>query len=325
MKVMILTAGLGTRLRPHTYSRPKPLLGVAGKPVLGHIIDDLQGIQIDELICVTGYLGDQIEAFVRETYSFPMRFIEQPEARGQAHAIHLAREYVEGPLLVVFGDGLLGLDTAHLNTHPAEGIIYCQEVDDPRRFGVAVIAEGRITRLVEKPSEPVSNLAVVGAYYFPEARRLMDAITYIIDNNIQTKGEFYIADALQVLIDRGEILRPETVSMWRDCGTVEALLDTNRYLLENGHSRSGDVRDSVIIPPVHLGPGVVVEQSIVGPHVTIEAGAVVRRSIIADSIVYAQATLEDVQLTQSLVGEQAALRGGARVANVGARSELSSG
>jgi glucose-1-phosphate thymidylyltransferase len=325
MKVMILTAGLGTRLRPHTYSRPKPLLGVAGKPVLGHIIDDLQGIQIDELICITGYLGDQIEAFVRKTYSFPMRFIEQPEARGQAHAIHLARDYVEGPLLVVFGDGLLGLDTAHLNTHPAEGVIYCQEVDDPRRFGVAVVEDGRITRLVEKPSEPVSNLAVVGAYYFPEARRLMDAITYIIDKNIQTKGEFYLADALQVLIDRGEMLRPDTVSLWRDCGTVEALLDTNRYLLDHGHSRNGAVRESVIIPPVYIGEGAVIEHAIVGPHATIEAGAVVRNSIVQDSIVYANATLEGVQVTQSLVGEQAALRGAARVANVGARSEISIG
>lgn len=325
MKVMILTAGLGTRLRPHTYSRPKPLLGVAGKPVLGHIIDDLQGIQIDELICVTGYLGDQIEAFIRETYSFPMRFIEQPEARGQAHAIHLARDVVEGPLLVVFGDGLLGLDTRRLNTHPAEGIIYCHEVDDPRRFGVAVVEEGRITRLVEKPSEPVSNLAVVGAYYLPEAQRLMDAITYIIDNNIQTKGEFYLADALQVMIDRGEVLHPETVSLWRDCGTVDALLDTNRYLLDHGHNRDGAVHESVIIPPVHIGAGAVIEQSVVGPHATIEAGAVVRRSIVQDSIVYAGATLEGVQVTQSLVGEQAALRGAARVANVGARSELSIG
>ncbi len=325
MKVMILTAGLGTRLRPHTYSRPKPLLDVAGKPVLGHIIDDLQGIQIDELICITGYLGDQIEAFIRGTYSFPMRFIEQSEARGQAHAIHLARDVVEGPLLIVFGDGLLGLDTARLNSHPAEGIIYCQEVADPSRFGVAVLEGDRITRLVEKPSEPVSNLAIVGAYYLPEARRLMDAITYLIEHNIQTKGEFYLADALQVLIDRGEVLHTDVVSMWRDCGTVDAILDTNRYLLDNGHSRAGATHESVIIPPVHIAEGALIEQSIIGPHATIGAGAVVRRSIVQDSIVYANATLEGVQLTQSLVGEQAALRGTARVANVGARSEISIG
>jgi glucose-1-phosphate thymidylyltransferase len=325
MKVMILTAGLGTRLRPHTFSRPKPLLGVAGKPVLGHIIDDLQGLQIDELICITGYLGDQIEAFLRATYDFPLRFIEQSEARGQAHAISLARDVVEGPLLIVFGDGLLGLDIRHLNTHPAEGIIYCQEVADPRRFGVAVVEDGKITRFVEKPNEPVSNLAIAGAYYVPEARRLMDAISYLMEHNIQTKGEFYLADALQVMIERGEVLHAATVSLWRDCGTVEALLDTNRYLLEHGHSREGAVHESLIIPPVYIGEGAVIEHSIIGPHATIGAGAVVRRSIVNDSIVYANATLEGMHLTQSLVGEEAALRGVARVANVGARSELSIG
>jgi glucose-1-phosphate thymidylyltransferase len=325
MKVMILTAGLGTRLRPHTYSRPKPLLGVAGKPVLGHIIDDLAGIQIDELICITGYLGDQIEAFVRETYSFPMRFIVQPEARGQAHAIHLAREVVAGPLLIIFGDGLLGIDTAHLNSHPNEGVIYCQEVDDPRRFGVIVVEDNQITRFVEKPSEPVSNLAVIGAYYVPEAQRLMSAIDHMLEHNIQTKGEFYLADALQIMIERGEILRPGSSSLWRDCGTVEALLDTNRYLLDHGYAREEPTTNTVIIPPVHIGAGAVIEESIIGPYVTIEPGATVKHSQIRDSIVYANAQLQGVQITHSLIGEAAVLHGSARVANVGARTEITIG
>lgn len=323
MRVMILTAGLGTRLRPHTFTKPKPLVSVAGKPVLAHIIDDLLDIRIDELICVTGYLGNQIETFVRANYGerFPVRFLEQVDMRGQADAIYLARE-IEGPLLIVFGDGLVGIDKQRLNTHPSEGIIYCQEVEDPRRFGVAVVEQGRITRLVEKPATPVSNLAVVGFYYLPEARRLMDAITHIIEHNIQTKGEYYLADALQVLLERGELLTAETVSMWRDCGTIDALLDTNRYLLENGHSRTVEGTHAVIIPPVNIDPSVVIENAVVGPHVSIAAGAVVRNAIIKDSIINAGAQVQSVLLAKSVIGDKAFVDGASQELNVGDASDI---
>jgi glucose-1-phosphate thymidylyltransferase len=324
MKVIILTAGLGTRLRPHTYSKPKPLLSVAGKPVLAHIIDYLSEIRIDELICVTGYLGNQIEAYVREHYDFPMRFLVQEVARGQADAIGLAREMVDGPLLVVFGDGLFSLDKERLNQHPSEGIIYCKEVDDPRRFGVAVVEEGRITRLVEKPSEPVSNLAVIGAYYVPEARRLMGAISAIMERGIQTKGEYYLADALQVMLEQGEIIHPETVSMWRDCGTVDALLDTNRYLLENGMALQpeGTLVNSVVIPPVRIDPTARIENAVVGPYASIGAGAVVRDAIIKDSIINDDAQVEDVSLAQSLVGARTRVAGSSYELNIGDQSYL---
>jgi glucose-1-phosphate thymidylyltransferase len=322
MKVMILTAGFGTRLRPHTYSKPKPLVSVAGKPVLAHIIDDLLDIQIDELICVTGYLGDQIERYLRERYTMPMRFLVQHEMRGQADAIHLAHE-ADGPLLIVFGDGLVGIDKAHLNTHPSEGIIYCQEVPDPSRFGVAVVdGDGKITRLVEKPSTPVSNLAVVGFYYLPEARRLMGAIDHMIEHNIQTKGEYYLADALQILLERGEVLRTETVSMWRDCGTIDALLDTNRYLLENGHSRDEAVTNSVIVPPVYIAPGAKVENAVLGPHVSLGAGAVVRNAIVSDSIINAGAQIEGAILAGSVIGEKAAVTGAGQELNIGDASSI---
>ncbi|NNJ10061.1 NTP transferase domain-containing protein [Chloroflexales bacterium ZM16-3] len=322
MKVMILTAGLGTRLRPHTYSKPKPLVSVAGKPVLAHIIDDLLDLQIDELICVTGYLGDQIERYVRERYTMPMRFLVQQEMRGQADAIYLAKD-AEGPMLVVFGDGLVGIDKDRLNAHPDEGVIYCQEVEDPSRFGVAVVKDDQITRLVEKPSTPVSNLAVVGFYYVPEARRLMDAITHMMEHNIQTKGEYYLADALQIMIERGEVFRAETVSMWRDCGTIDALLDTNRYLLANGHSRDGAVENSVIIPPVYLGPGAKVENAVLGPHVSLGAGVVVRNAIISDSIINAGAQIEGAILTGSVIGDKAAVTGAGQELNIGDASTSS--
>ncbi|MEI8308020.1 MAG: sugar phosphate nucleotidyltransferase [Chloroflexales bacterium] len=322
MKVMILTAGLGTRLRPHTYSKPKPLVSVAGKPVLAHIIDDLLDIQIDELICVTGYLGDQIESYVRGRYTMPLRFLVQKEMRGQSDAIYLAKDIADGPMLVVFGDGLVGIDKAHLNTHPSEGIVYCQEVDDPSRFGVAVLDADKVTRLVEKPTTPVSKLAVVGFYYVPEARRLMDAITYMLEHNIQTKGEYYLADAIQIMVDRGEVFRAETVSMWRDCGTIDALLDTNRYLLEHGHSRDGTVVNSVIIPPVYIGAGAQVENTVLGPHVSLGAGAMVRNAIISDSIVNAGAQITGAILTGSVVGDKAVVTGAGQELNVGDASSI---
>lgn len=323
MRVMILTAGLGTRLRPHTFSKPKPLVSVAGKPVLAHILDDLLDLKLDELIFVTGYLGNQIEDFVREHYGhIPLRFLVQHEMKGQSDAIYLANEFVEGPLLVIFGDGLVGIDKERLNSHPAEGIIYCKEVDDPRRFGVAVVEGGRIRRLVEKPSEPVSNLAVVGFYYVPEARRLMEAISYTMEHGIQTKGEFYLADALQVMIERGEVLTTETVPMWRDCGTVEALLDTNRYLLENGHSTPAEGTHAVIIPPVYIAPDAVVESSVVGPYVSIAAGAQVRNSIVKDSIINDGAQIESVIMARSLIGNNANVDGISHELNVGDSSDI---
>ncbi len=322
MRVMILTAGLGTRLRPHTFSKPKPLVSVAGKPVLAHIIDDLLDIQIDELICVTGYLGKQIEDFVHSNYpQLNPRFLVQSEMRGQADAIYLARE-ISGPLLVVFGDGLVGIDKARISQRPNEGIIYCKEVDDPRRFGVAVVEGGRITRLVEKPTEAVSNLAVVGFYYLPEAARLMQAISYIMEQGIQTRGEYYLADALQVLIDRGERLTAEVVPMWRDCGTVEALLDTNRYLLDHGHSTDQHPVGSVIIPPVHIAPSVVIERSVVGPHVSIADGAVLRDSIVRDTIINQGAQIESVIMARSLIGDNAYVDGISHELNVGDSSDI---
>ncbi|WP_129670366.1 sugar phosphate nucleotidyltransferase [Candidatus Chloroploca sp. Khr17] len=322
MRVMILTAGLGTRLRPHTFSKPKPLVQVAGKPVLAHIIDDLLHLQIDELICVTGYLGKQIEEFVCQNYGhIPLRFLVQKEMRGQADAIYLANE-ISGPLLVVFGDGLVGIDKERLATHPSEGIIYCKEVDDPRRFGVAVVEQGRIVRLVEKPIEPVSNLAVVGFYYLPEAQRLMDAIGYVMEHNIQTKGEYYLADALQVMIERGEILHAEAVPMWRDCGTVEALLDTNRYLLDHGHSLMVDGMHSVIIPPVHIAPNAVIENSVVGPYVSVAEGAVIRTSIIQNTIVNAGAQIQSVIMSGSLIGDKAYVDGISHELNIGDASDI---
>lgn len=322
MQVIILTAGLGTRLRPLTYSKPKPLVNVAGKPMLAHILDTLQPLAIDEVIFVTGYLGNQVEAFVKANYSFPTRFIEQVEARGQAHAIHLARDIVKGPLLVVFGDGIFKVDLTQLNQTPEHGVIYVQEVPDPRKFGVAVLENGNITRLVEKPEKPVSNLAVIGVYYVREACRLMEAISYIMEQNIQTKGEFYLADALQEMISRGERFRADQVSVWKDCGNPTALLETNRYLLDNGRSYVGTVNRSIIIPPVYIADTARIENSVIGPYVSVAAGAVVRESLLKDCIINTRAQIQRATLQNSIIGDDAYVEGDYQQLNVGDSSEI---
>lgn len=322
MKVIIPTAGLGTRLRPHTYSKPKPLISVAGKPVLGHILDTLSTIQIDELIFITGYLGNQIEDYVRENYRLPARFIEQTELKGQAHAIYLAREYVSGPTLILFVDTIFEADLQRLNRIDADGVIYVKEVEDPRRFGVTLIESGQITRLIEKPDSGISNLAMIGLYYVRDVEWLMRAIQDMIERNIQTKGEFYLTDALQLMIDQGARFSAETVEVWEDCGKPETVLQTNRYLLDHGRGHIGQTAGSIVIPPVYIDDSAQVVNAIVGPYVSIAAGAVVRDSIIRDSIINREALIQNATLQNSLVGDNALVQGDFRELNVGDSSEI---
>jgi glucose-1-phosphate thymidylyltransferase len=320
MNVIIPLAGFGKRLRPHTYSRPKPLLTVAGKAVLGHVLDQLRGLDVDEMVFIVGYLGEQIEEYVSAHYDFRARYIEQKELLGQAHAIRLARDYVRGEVLVLFVDTIFEADLSHLREVRSDGVIYCKEVDDPRRFGVVTLNDQAfITRFVEKPAEPQSNLAVIGLYYVKESASLFAAIDELIARDIQTKGEFFLADALQLMVDRGQRFNASTVEVWEDCGTAEAVLHTNRYLLEHGHAKNAAERfaGSVIIPPVYIEDSALVTNSVIGPYVTVGAGAEVRGSIVRDSIIDAGAIIEDAMLEASLVGREAIVRDRFRRFNVG--------
>lgn len=323
MKVVIPVAGLGTRLRPHTYSKPKPLVQVAGKPVLGHILDQLTSLPVEEIIFITGYLGYQIEEYVRANYGFPVRFVEQTELRGQAHAIHLAAHAIDQPVLIVFVDTIIKADLIGLVDSPDDGVLFVREVDDPRRFGVAVLKDGYVSRLVEKPTEPVSRLAFVGVYYVRNWQLLRKSLEEVIDRDIQTAGEYYLADALQVMIDHGARLRASPVEVWEDCGTVEALLQTNRYLLANGCSQEDTpMVNGVIIPPVYVARTAQVENSIIGPYASIADHAFVTGSIVRDSIVSDGARIVDSTLMRSLVGSKASITGRFSRLNIGDASEV---
>ncbi|MBC7263284.1 MAG: NTP transferase domain-containing protein [Chloroflexi bacterium] len=324
MKVVIPLAGFGTRLRPHTFTKPKPLVSVAGKPVLGHILDKLKGVDISEIIYIVGYLGNQIEEYVEANYQFPSRYVVQEELKGQAHAIWLAREHIEGPVLIIFVDTIFETDLSALRDEPSDGIVYVSEVDDPGRFGVVIVGQdGYIQRLVEKPTKPVSNLAVIGLYYLKDSALLMECIDELIRRDIKTQGEYFLADALQLMIDRGQRLVARTVEVWEDCGKPETVLHTNRYLLEHGGAQEVPTDHGILIPPVYVDKTAVIRESIIGPYVSVAAGAVIVRSIIRNSIINENAHIENAVLTDSLIGKDADVRGSFERLNVGDSSQVS--
>jgi glucose-1-phosphate thymidylyltransferase len=328
MKVIIPLAGFGKRMRPHTWSKPKPLLNVAGKPVLGHILDKLADldVQVDELIFVVGWLGEQIEEYyARSGYPYPASYVEQQEMLGQAHAIWLARRHLDGPVLIVFVDTIFEADLAGLEASALDGVLYVKEVEDPRRFGVTVLGDdGLVSHLVEKPDTFDNRLAVVGVYYIRDAAWLLRAIEELMARNLQTKGEFYLADAYTLMIQQGARFGVRQVSVWEDCGTPHDVLQTNRYLLEHGRANEGGgaVSDSVIVPPVYIAPSARVEKAIVGPYVTIAEESVVKQSIVRDSIIDEGAYIDDTMLDRSLIGKDAVVRGRFRVLSVGDSSQL---
>jgi len=325
MKAIILLAGLGTRLRPHTWSKPKPLVQVAGKPVLGHILDSLAGLTLDEIIFVVGYLGDQIQNYVSKNYPhLCARYVEQTEMKGQAHAINLAREYIDQPVLIIFGDTIWETDFTRLNHVQHDGLIYVKEVEDPRRFGVATLKDGFVTRFVEKPAQYVSNLAVVGVYYFRTWQKLLAGIDELFARDIQTKGEYFLADAMQLMIQDGARLEVETIPVWEDCGTVPAILKTNRYLLGK-RSYARPIEGSVILPPVFISDKAEIRNSIIGPNVSVSENAVIENSILRDCIISEGAYIENRILEASLVGKDARVVGTFQRMNVGDSSEIESG
>lgn len=328
MKIVIPMAGYGTRLRPHTWSKPKPMVSVAGKPVLGHVLDSFSRLpDIDEVIFIVGYLGQQVESYVSRTYpQLSARYIEQRDLLGQSHAIWLARDYLQGPMLMVFVDTLIEADFTCLPQESSEAVAWVKAVPDPRRFGVAELGEGGLVRrLVEKPQDISNNLAVVGVYYFADSLRLIEAIESQMRRQLQLKGEYFLADAINILLERGLKMRVQPVEVWQDCGKPEALLETNRYLLDHGRDNSADAsrrEGIVVVPPVYIDPTAEVEESVIGPHVSIGPDCIVRRALIRDSIIDAGSQIVGTSLSASLIGREARVIGRDRSLNVGDSSEI---
>lgn len=330
MKIIIPLAGYGSRLRPHTYTRPKPLIDVAGKPALGHLLDKLSVLKdVDEYIFITGYLGDQIEEYVKSNYQINARFLEQTQLLGQSHAIALAKDYVgEEPVFVIFVDTLFEADLTIVETTDADAVIFVHEVDDPRRFGVVMLNDdNHIIKFVEKADNPPSNLAIVGMYYVKNGRSLMDAFDWQMQADVMTKGEYFIADALQHMVDNGQKFKTGRVSVWLDVGVPATVLSTNQYLLsDGGMDNSAEAKakypNAIIIPPVNIHPTAKIERSVIGPDVSVAAHCEVRDSIVRNSIIGEGSLIEDALLKESLIGKHAFVGGRYRAYNVGDSSSV---
>ncbi|ABA87537.1 nucleotidyltransferase [Syntrophotalea carbinolica DSM 2380] len=322
MKIILPVAGKGTRLRPHTHTRAKSLVQVAGKTVLEHIIERLKVLAADELIFITDENGQQIEAFMKRVFpDLNCSYIVQKDRLGPAHAVALADPRIaEGDdVLVVFNDTIFVTDLTRIPELCAEadGLIYSKEVEDYQRFGVNVIRNGIIVDMVEKPDTPVSRLAQVGLYYLKDANRFMQYLDQAIQAGDTVKGEFYLPAVFMRMVNDGLRFRAPEIDAWLDCGKPETLLETNRYLLEERHSCQGDLIDTVVIPPVFIADGVTVRGSIIGPYVSLATGTTVEASIVRDSIVNADCQVKDANLRFSILGNGVRLAGSPRRMNIG--------
>lgn len=322
MRAIIPVAGVGSRLRPHTYSIPKVLLNVAGKPILGHILEKLIGEGITEASIVVGYLGDMIQEYVSAAFpGLKVEYVEQEEALGLGHAIYLSRHTLgTEPVLIILGDTIFDVDLTNVlkGQYTSLGV---KSVKDPRRFGVAEVRNGFIHRLLEKPETTVSNLAVVGLYYIRHPGLLVECLNTLVDKDIRTKNEYQLTDALQLMIDRGEKMTTFPVEGWFDCGKPETLISTNRALLEK-RSTSRVIEGVVVVEPVFIASNAVLENCVIGPNTTVSENAVISESIVRNSIIGEGAQVRKTLLDNSIVGPGAIVRGSYRRINVGDSSEL---
>lgn len=320
MKAVIPAAGIGTRLRPHTLTKPKALLPVAGKPILAHIVDDLTDAGIDGFVLIVGYMGDAVRAwFARERPDLDITFVEQERRLGLGHAIWTAREALgDDPFFCILGDTILKADYGTL-LRARTNLIGVREVEDPRRFGVVEMEGATVRRFVEKPEVPPSNLAIVGAYLFRDAPALWAALDRVVGEDRRTRGEYQLTDALQLMIEAGCAFATVPVNDWYDCGKAETWLATNRVLLAG----QADPTRPGLTAPCHLAADVVAEDSRLGPDVSVGPGTVIVNCELSDSVVGEGCRLEDCRLTASLVGDHCVLKGVTGTVNIGDHNEIS--
>ena len=307
MKIVLPVAGNGLRLRPYTENVPKCLLPVAGKTIIDWIVEDSLGLNPVETIFITGYKADAVDSFLKKRPSWgATRTVIQSNPQGLGEAVSLALPFVDDdePLLIILGDTLFEADLSILNNMD-ENVLYTYKVEDPRRFGVAVTdSTGRISRLVEKPQEFVSDEAIVGIYYIKDSKVLKESLKYLMDNNIRTKNEFQLTDALEMMIEKGCKFRTAPVQKWLDCGLAETLLETNaRVLNRNDNSATINIPGVKVIAPCYIGKNVKISNSTIGPNVAVGDGCVIENSTIADAVLWDGVKVESKTLNNVIVHE----------------------
>ena len=324
MKVIIPLAGKGTRLRPHTHLTPKPMLKVAGKPVMSYVLDELKRLgNVEQVIYITGHLKEKVEEYARAEMNVPSIFIEQKVQDGTAGAIALAKAYVDQPVLIIFVDTIFDADLTRVKSVDADGIIWVKEVEDYQRFGVVVTDEdGNMTKIVEKPKTPISKRANIGLYYIRNWKLLFEGIDWVLKQP-KNQGEYFLTDAFQYMIEKGAKIKVIDVQGWFDAGKIETMLETNEAMLARGRARRPKtVGDSTIIDPVYIEDNVTLRKSKVGPNVSIGAGTVVDGSEVSNSIVGSNAKITKSVVRNSLIGDDTILEGVKGQLTVGDHSEV---
>lgn len=325
MNIIIPMAGRGSRLRPHTLTTPKPLVPVAGKPIVERLVEDIVRMlpeSVDKIAFVTGRFGEESENALLEVakrLGAEGRICYQDEPLGTAHAILCGEELLEGPVVVAFADTLFRADFTI--SAEADGVLFTQKIEDPRAFGVVVTDEGgNITDYVEKPQEFVSDQAMIGIYSFKDGARLKKELQLLIDNNVLLAGEYQLPDALRNMTKNGLKFIPGEVSEWMDCGNKKVTVETNRRVLnileEEGRLHEGDgvdpsanIIDSTIVPPCYIGPGVTIVRSVVGPHVSLGANTAVTNSTLQDCLIQGDTTIDNSVMDGAMVGAKASVVG----------------
>lgn len=328
MKAIIPVAGTGARLRPLTYTQPKPLIPVAGKPIISFIIDQLTSVGIQDFVFVIGYLGEKIKDYVEQTYpKINKEFVTQEERLGSAHAIWTAKDSWKeaSEVMIFFGDVIVDLDFQKVMDAPTS-CIGVKRVQNPREYGVVEYNEAQVvSTVIEKPRIPKSDMAMVGFYKIKEVNALAEALDYNITNQILTNGEFPLTDALMRMIEKGVQLHTVLVDNWFNCGKKEVLLETNAILLDReGYASSNlpEFDSSIIIHPVSIGGNCQISNSIIGPHVTIGHDAKIQNAIVKESIIGNYASLNEVILHRSVIGNDTAVTGMRYSLNIGDNTEI---
>lgn len=327
---LIPAAGSGVRLRPFTFTRPKPLVYVAGKPILGHILDGLEGV-VDEVTVIVGYMADKVEAYCQGSYgdTFGFHFVPQEERLGLGHAVLQGRGHVaEGGLIITLGDEIFGMPYAdmvavHEANAPCDASLGLKRVEDPRNYGVVELDEtGTVVAMVEKPEHPTTDTALAGVYIFEDGDRIFAALQEVVARGIQTRGEFQLTDAMQLMAQDGSVFRSFVIEKWYDCGRPDMLLRVNHRLLEdlpptNHVDLATEPEHSAIVPPVAIEGRCVIKRSVVGPYVSIGDGTEIRDSVLTECIVGEGCDVRDVVLRESVLADNVEVRGRSHRMTVG--------
>ncbi len=321
MKVVIPVAGVGARLKPHTHTIPKSLLEIAGQPILKHILDPIKKLKPSEVIFVVGYKGDQIRDYVEKNYKFKATFVEQDKLLGLGYAVSLAMPKVgHSDVLIILGDTIVESDLKKF-TRTGDYVLGVMTVDNPKRFGIAAVNDGFVSKLQEKPENPEGNLALIGLYYFKEPKTLHNELKKLVNSGKRTKGEIQLTDALQQMIKCGIKFVPFEVSGWFDCGTKEATLLTNQHFLKK-LPESKTIDGCNLIQPVYINKSAKVEHSSLGPNVSVGESAKISNSTITNSIVGKNSQIDRVNVRDSLIGQNAIVKEYNGVLNIGDNSEV---